>query len=217
MNEVSWRRYISLFTTEPINVDASKLVGLLEKEFSASGFKQPYNTETNAPDNKDGAPALKIETSDSRNGIWIGNHLIFMPVGDKQDKNRLTQILSASELSSLRASSYSLNSISYTSMDEADARKSTNPEITSLLNDPNAQEFSKNVTTQLPTGLTAKSTITVSRGDTEKLIVEMRIEIDSKDTASGQNVSELVSQIDFEVLEAQENATRERAEDILIR
>lgn len=216
MNEVSWRRYISLFTTAPIEIDASKLVASLAAAFRANNLPEPYSTETNAPNNEKGAPVVKVETSDGRNGVWIGNQLIFMPVGNEEDAERLFRVVCDSELASFGINSYALNSSRESIVSKEQSSQSTNPEVTALLNDPTAREFSKNVTKQLSSTLTAKDVITVSRDDSNGLTVEMSITIDSADMPSGRTVGELLSKMNLETLKAHEDEVKQQADSILI-
>lgn len=216
MNDGSWRRYVSLFTTAPIDIDASTLVASLTAAFRANNLPEPYSTETNAPDNKKGAPIVKVETSDGKNGIWIGNHLIFMPVGNEEDAERLFRVVCGGELASFGINSYALNSSRESTVTKEQASQSTNPEVTALLNDPTAREFSKNVTKQLSDTLTAKDVITISRDDTNGLIVEMSITIDSADMPSGRTVGELLSKMNLEILKAHEDEVKQQADSILI-
>lgn len=216
MNDGPWRRYVSLFTTKPIDIDAAELVAALEKSFRLSGLPEPYNTETNAPGNKAGAPIVKVETSDGRSGIWIGNHLIFMPVGSDEDVEKLFGVVRNTKLAALGAHSYSLNSSRFSSVGEEQARQSTNQEVKDLLSNPKAQEFSKNVTKQLSDTLTAKDVITISRGKVDGLMVEMAITIDSTETKSGQSVGELLPQINLTALKAHEDEIKQQADSIII-
>ncbi len=216
MNDSPWRRYVSLFTTTPIDIDSSELVAALEDAFRKSGVPGPYNTEINAPNNKKGAPVVKVETSNGTSGVWIGNHLIFMPVGSDEDLGRLFSALAATKLAALGLHSYSLNSARLSKVAAEQARQSTNPEVIDLLNNKQSQEFSKNVTKQISDTLTAKDVITISRGENDDLSIDMTIAIDSAEMSSGQTVGAILPEINFEKLKAHEDEIKQQADSIII-
>jgi|GEM_PF-3055553 len=216
MNDGSWRRYISLFTATPINIDASALLASLEKAFRANNFTEPFNTQTNAPDNTKNAPIVKIETQDGKNGVWIGNQLIFMPVGSDEEVHRLFNALQATELASLKVRSYSLNASRFNSVNKEQIQEmSPSDEITNLLSN-NVQELSRNATKQLSDTLTAKDDITFSRSETGGLLIEMAIAIDSTDMTDGQTVGDIFASIDLKTLTAHEDDVKKQANSILI-
>ena len=200
----------------PIDIEPSKLVTSLEKAFGARGLSAPYNTETNIPGNAKGAPIVKVETSSGTSGIWIGNHLIFVPVGDDNDFEQLMNVLRDTELSTVAVRSYSLNSAKQTVVEEKMARETASTEVLELLNDSKAKEFSKNITKQLSDTLTAKDVMTVARHDSGGLTVDMMIAIDSTDVASGQTVGDLLSQISFSALKAHEDEIEQQANGIIV-
>lgn len=216
MNDGSWRRYISLFTTTPIDADASLLLASLEKAFRANNFTEPYNTQTNAPDNTKNAPTVKIETQDGKNGVWIGNQLIFMPVGSDEDVRKLFNALRATELASLKVRSYSLNSSRFTIVNEEQLHGITpSSEVANVLNN-SVQELSRNATKKLSDTLTAKDDITFSRSEAGSLVVELTIAIDSTDMTDGQTVGDIFASIDLKTLTAHEDDVKTQANSILI-
>ena len=216
MSDASWKRYISIYTTESIDMDSNQLMASLENAFAASGLVGPYNTETNIAGNVKGAPIVKVETSTGMSGVWIGDHLIFVPVGSDGDHERLLGILRDSMLSTLHARSYSFNSSKRTIVEAAMARQTASTEVLELLNDNKAKEFSKNITKQLSDTLIAKDIVTISRHESGGLTVDMMIAIDSTDVASGQTVGELASQISFSVLKAHEDEIEHQANGIIV-
>ena len=139
-----------------------------------------------------------------------------MPVGDDDDAvEKMLNVIRSSQLAALGAHSYTLNSTCFSSVSEEQARLSKNKEVTDLLTNPKAQEFSKNVTKQLTDTLTAKDIITISRSANSGLTVEMSIAIDSTETKSGQSIGDLLAQVDFNALKAHEDEIRQRAGGIL--
>jgi len=216
MNDGSWRRYVSLFTTAPIETDAAQLVASLTAAFRANNLPEPYSTETNAPGNKENAPVVKVETSDGKNGVWIGNQLIFMPIGSDEDVQKLFNALQATELASLKVRSYSLNSSKFTIVGEDQLRNvPETSEIATLLNN-SVEELSRNATKKLSDTLTAKDDITFSRSKTGSLMVELAIAIDSADMTDGQTVGGMFANLDLKALTAHEDDVKTQANSILI-
>lgn len=216
MNDSPWRRYVSLFTTTPIDIDSTELVAALEDAFRKNGVQGPYNTEINAPGNKKGAPVVKVETTNGTSGVWIGNHLIFMPIGSDEDLARLFEALNTTKLAALGLHSYTLNSARLSKVTAEQARQSTNPEIIDLLNNKQSQEFSKNVTKQISDTLSAKDVITISRGENDDLDIDLSIAIDSAEMSSGQTVGAVLREINFEKLKAHEDEIKQQADSIII-
>jgi len=214
MNNGRWYRYISIYTTTSIDIESGQLVSSLEKAFEANGLAGPYNTETNAPGNPKNAPIVKVETNTGMSGVWIGDHLIFVPV-EASDYEKMIGVLGGTELAAVPARSYSLNSSKQTVIEDEVARQTVNPEVLELLNDNKAKEFSKDVTKQLSDTLVAKDIITIARRDPTGLTVDMAIAIDSTDVASGQTVGDLLSHISFSSLKAHEDEIEQQANSIV--
>lgn len=218
MDDRPWRRFISIFTANTVETDTSDLIASIESAFSANGFQGPYNTATNAPDGEKGGPTVKVETADGEAGLWIGNHLIFIPISSSADTTQLLNaVRSTEQLAELDAIGYSLSSSKINYISSENASRSTNTEIKALIEDPNAQEFSKNFAKKISNTLTAKDIISISRSEADGLLVDISIRIESSETVVGRTVGDLLSQVetDFIKLKAHEDDVAAQAANII--
>lgn len=215
MNDRPWRHFISLFTTTEVTDNASDLVAALEQAFKDNGLPGPYSTETNPVDKK-GLPIAKVETKDSESGIWIGKHLIFMPIGYDATPEQFFKVLRTTPLGAFSALTYAMSSSKITRVEKEVAEKSQDTEVKSLLADSSAQEFSKNFTKKIADGLVAKDVITISKSEIDGLLVDMSIRIEAPEAVSGQTVTDLLTRIEANLvkLKAHENDVQEQARRI---
>lgn len=218
MNDRPWRRFISIFTARTVETDTSGLIASIESAFATNGLKGPYNTETNAPDSEKGGPSVKVETTDGEAGLWIGNHLIFIPVSSTANTAQLLNaVRSTNQLVELDAIGYSLSSSKISHISTEEASRSANAEIKDLLENPNAQEFSKNFVKKISDTLTAEDVISVARSKADGLLVDISIRIGNSETVVGRTVGDLLSQVetDFVKLKAHEDEAVRQADSII--
>ncbi len=214
MTERPWRHYVSLFTDEPLTIEPAKLVVALEKALADNGFPGPYNTETNAPGNEDGAPVVKVETANSEAGVWTGNHLIFMPIGSDGDIHKLFNALSSTELSGLVVDYYSLSSSKIIILDKDEALQSENPSMKDLVANEASEEFSVHSVQKIDETLTAKDIIKVSRGEkTDRFTIDLSVRIEGPSLVGNPSVSSVLPEIEsaFIKLKAHEDGFRKQA------